>query len=68
MAQPSGHRLAEWHRADDEQSIAKAINALRAPTISVTTGGIGPTQMTHVDSIAAALGVPVVVHLRRGVS
>jgi molybdopterin-biosynthesis enzyme MoeA-like protein len=46
--------------------IAEAANALRAENDYLfTTGGIGPTHddMT-VDSIAAALGVPVVVHPR----
>src|SRR3954453_18762357 len=44
--------------------IAKAVNALRAENDYLfTTGGIGPTHddMT-VDAIAAALGVPVVIH------
>src|SRR3954454_7789166 len=44
--------------------IAAAVNALRAENDYLfTTGGIGPTHddMT-VDAIAAALGVPVVVH------
>src|SRR4051812_15333869 len=44
--------------------IAEAVNALRAENDYLfTTGGIGPTHddMT-VDAIAAALGVPVVVH------
>src|SRR6195952_1599328 len=46
--------------------IAEAVNALRAENDYLfTTGGIGPTHddMT-VDAIAAALGVPVVVHPR----
>ncbi len=46
--------------------IAEAVNALRAENDYLfTTGGIGPTHddMT-VDAIAAALGVPVVIHPR----
>jgi len=60
-----GIRLAEVRIVpDDEHRIAKAINALRAThDYLFTTGGIGPTHDDiTVDSIAAALGVPVVVH------
>ena len=60
-----GIRLAEVRIVpDDEQRIAAAVNALRAAhDYLFTTGGIGPTHDDiTVDSIAAALGVPVVVH------
>jgi molybdenum cofactor synthesis domain-containing protein len=60
-----GIRLAEVRIVpDDERSIAEAVNALRAAhDYLFTTGGIGPTHDDiTVDSIAAALGVPVVVH------
>jgi molybdenum cofactor synthesis domain-containing protein len=60
-----GIRLAEVRIVpDDEQRIAEAVNALRiAHDYLFTTGGIGPTHDDiTVDSIAAALGVPVVVH------
>ena len=60
-----GIRLAEVRVVpDDEQRIADAVNALRAAhDYLFTTGGIGPTHDDiTVDSIAAALGVPVVVH------
>ena len=48
--------------------IAEAVNALRAAyDYLFTTGGIGPTHDDiTVDAIAAALGVPVIVHRRRG--
>ena len=50
--------------ADDSRRIAEAVNALRgAHDYLFTTGGIGPTHDDiTVDSIAGALGVPVVVH------
>ena len=60
-----GIRLAEVRIVpDDPQRIAEAVNALRgAHDYLFTTGGIGPTHDDiTVDSIAAALGVPVVVH------
>ena len=60
-----GIRLAEVRIVpDDERAIAAAVNALRAAhDYLFTTGGIGPTHDDiTVDSIAAALGVPVVVH------
>lgn len=49
---------------DDIWRIAAAVNALRsAYDYLFTTGGIGPTHDDiTVDAIAAALGVPVVVH------
>jgi molybdenum cofactor synthesis domain-containing protein len=49
---------------DDLARIGEAVNALRAVHDYVfTTGGIGPTHDDiTVDSIAAAFGVPVVVH------
>jgi molybdenum cofactor synthesis domain-containing protein len=60
-----GIRLAEVRIVpDDPQRIADAVNALRnAHDYLFTTGGIGPTHDDiTVDSIAAALGVPVIVH------
>src|SRR4028118_775762 len=60
-----GIRLTEVRIVPDvEQRIAEAVNALRiAHDYLFTTGGIGPTHDDiTVDSIAAALGVPVVVH------
>ena len=49
---------------DSERRIADAVNALRqAYDYLFTTGGIGPTHDDiTVDSIAAAFGVPVIVH------
>ena len=49
---------------DNEDRIAGAVNELRqAYDYLFTTGGIGPTHDDiTVDSIAAALGVPVVIH------
>jgi molybdenum cofactor synthesis domain-containing protein len=60
-----GIRLAEVRIVpDDREWIGDAVNALRgAHDYLFTTGGIGPTHDDiTVDSIAAALGVPVVVH------
>ncbi|WP_431469836.1 competence/damage-inducible protein A [Sphingosinithalassobacter sp. LHW66-3] len=50
--------------ADVEDAIVEAVNTLRARyDYCFTTGGIGPTHDDiTVDAIAAALGVPVVVH------
>jgi molybdenum cofactor synthesis domain-containing protein len=60
-----GIRLSEVRVVPDViPRIAEAVNALRAENDYLfTTGGIGPTHddMT-VDAIAAALGVPAVVH------
>jgi molybdenum cofactor synthesis domain-containing protein len=60
-----GIRLAEVRIVpDDVDRIAAAVNALRADNDYLfTTGGIGPTHDDiTVDAIAAAFGVPVVVH------
>jgi molybdenum cofactor synthesis domain-containing protein len=60
-----GIRLAEVRVVPDvEARIADAVNALRAThDYLFTTGGIGPTHDDiTVDSVAAALGVPVIVH------
>ena len=60
-----GIRLAEVRVVPDvEDRIAEAVNALRgANDYLFTTGGIGPTHDDiTVDSIAAALGIDVVVH------
>ena len=62
-----GIRLAEVRVVpDDNDRIVAAVNALRgAYDYLFTTGGIGPTHDDiTVDAIAAALGVPVVVHPR----
>jgi molybdenum cofactor synthesis domain-containing protein len=62
-----GIRLAEVRVvADSEDAIVEAVNILRARNDYLfTTGGIGPTHDDiTVDSIAAALGVPVIVHPR----
>ena len=50
--------------SDDMAAIGDAVNALRrAHDYLFTTGGIGPTHDDiTVDAIAAALGVPVIVH------
>ena len=60
-----GIRLAEVRVVPDEhERIVEAVNALRARyDYLFTTGGIGPTHDDiTVDAIAAALGVPVIVH------
>lgn len=60
-----GIRLAEVRVVPDtEERIADAVNALRdVHDYLFTTGGIGPTHDDiTVDSIAAALGIGVVVH------
>jgi molybdopterin-biosynthesis enzyme MoeA-like protein len=62
-----GIRLAEVRIVpDDMTAIGAAVNALRAANDYLfTTGGIGPTHDDiTVDAIAAALGVPVIVHPR----
>jgi molybdenum cofactor synthesis domain-containing protein len=60
-----GIRLAEVRVVPDEsERIGEAVNALRAAhDYLFTTGGIGPTHDDiTVDAVAAAFGVPVVVH------
>jgi molybdenum cofactor synthesis domain-containing protein len=60
-----GIRLVEVRVVpDQEQAIVEAVNALRpSHDYVITTGGIGPTHDDiTVDSIAAAFGVPVIVH------
>ena len=60
-----GIRLAEVRIIpDDMERIAAAVNGLRAAhDYLFTTGGIGPTHDDiTVDAIAAAFGVPVIVH------
>lgn len=60
-----GIRLAEVRVVPDvEDRIVAAVNALReAYDYAFTTGGIGPTHDDiTVDAVAAALGVPVIVH------
>jgi molybdenum cofactor synthesis domain-containing protein len=60
-----GIRLAEVRVIpDDLAKIGETVNALRAEQDYVfTTGGIGPTHDDiTVDAIAAAFGVPVIVH------
>src|SRR3954467_2944533 len=60
-----GIRLAEVRIVPDVTGrIVEAVNALRASHDYVfTTGGIGPTHDDiTVDAIAAAFGVPVVIH------
>ena len=63
--QVQGIRLAEVRVVPDIQDrIIEAVNALRAANDYLfTTGGIGPTHDDiTVDAVAAALGVPVVIH------
>ena len=60
-----GIRLAEARVVPDQQEqIVEALNALRkSHDYLFTTGGIGPTHDDiTVDAVAAALGVPVIVH------
>jgi molybdenum cofactor synthesis domain-containing protein len=60
-----GIRLKEVRVVPDvEEAIVEAVNTLRARNDYLfTTGGIGPTHDDiTVDAIAAALGVPVVLH------
>jgi molybdenum cofactor synthesis domain-containing protein len=60
-----GIRLREVRVVPDvEDAIVEAVNTLRARNDYLfTTGGIGPTHDDiTVDAIAAALGVPVVLH------
>jgi molybdenum cofactor synthesis domain-containing protein len=60
-----GIRLVEVRVVPDvEDAIVEAVNTLRARNDYLfTTGGIGPTHDDiTVDAIAAALGVPVVLH------
>ena len=60
-----GIRLVEARVVPDEHDrIVEAVNALRTRyDYLFTTGGIGPTHDDiTVDAIAAALGVPVIVH------
>ena len=62
-----GIRLAEARVVPDQtEMIVEAVNALRACNDYVfTTGGIGPTHDDiSVDAVAAAFGVPVVIHPR----
>ncbi|MGN7998876.1 competence/damage-inducible protein A [Sphingomonas sp. 22176] len=64
-ANAQGIRLAEVRVVPDKQdAIVEAVNTLRARNdYCFTTGGIGPTHDDiTVDAIAAALGVPVIVH------
>jgi molybdenum cofactor synthesis domain-containing protein len=60
-----GIRLAEVRVVPDvSERIGEAVNALRAKhDYLFTTGGIGPTHDDiTVDAVAAAFGVPVIVH------
>lgn len=60
-----GIRLGEVRIVpDDETAIVESVNSLRQDfDYLFTTGGIGPTHDDiTVDSIAAAFGVPVIVH------
>ncbi len=63
--QVQGIRLTEVRVvADDMDAIIEAVNILRARyDYLFTTGGIGPTHDDiTVDAVAAALGLPVVIH------
>ncbi|MEL6528986.1 MAG: molybdopterin-binding protein [Pseudomonadota bacterium] len=63
--QVQGIRLAEVRVVPDvQEKIVEAVNALRSDNDYLfTTGGIGPTHDDiTVDAVAAALGVPVVIH------
>lgn len=63
--QVQGIRLTEVRVvADDMAAIANAVNALRTTyDYLFTTGGIGPTHDDiTIDAVAAALGLPVIVH------
>jgi len=63
--QVQGIRLSEVRVVPDvEARIVEAVNALRsAYDYLFTTGGIGPTHDDiTVDAVAAALGVPVIIH------
>lgn len=63
--QVQGIRLAEVRVVPDvEARIVEAVNALRVTyDYLFTTGGIGPTHDDiTVDAVAAALGVPVIIH------
>jgi molybdenum cofactor synthesis domain-containing protein len=60
-----GIRLAEVRVVpDDSERIGEAVNALRVKhDYLFTTGGIGPTHDDiTVDAVAAAFGVPAVIH------
>ena len=62
---PQGIRLLEVRVVPDvQEAIVGAVNALRSKhEYLFTTGGIGPTHDDiTVDAIAAAFGVPVIVH------
>jgi molybdenum cofactor synthesis domain-containing protein len=62
---PQGIRLMEVRVVPDvQEAIVGAVNALRSKhQYLFTTGGIGPTHDDiTVDAIAAAFGVPVIVH------
>ena len=62
---PQGIRLMEVRVVPDvQEAIVGAVNALRSKhEYLFTTGGIGPTHDDiTVDAIAAAFGVPVIVH------
>jgi molybdopterin-biosynthesis enzyme MoeA-like protein len=62
---PQGIRLMEVRVVPDvQEAIVGAVNALRSKhEYLFTTGGIGPTHDDiTVDAVAAAFGVPVIVH------